>query len=137
MVLGRWDHIGVPVTGAPGRHVDDAARPGAPAAFEQIDGAQDVDLGVEGWIRDRSGHGGLRREMNDGVGRLGAEDVVHRRAADVDYVEPRRRIDLLSPAGTEVVHHGHLVARFDTAVDHVGADESRAARDEDLHGAAL
>src|SRR5215813_3031251 len=75
--------------------------------------------------------------MNDRVGRLGAEDVGERRAADVDHVEPRRRVDLLPPPRAQVVDDGHLVTRLDATIDHVRADESRSAGDEDLHDAAL
>ena len=76
--------------------------------------------------------------MEDGLGRLAAEDVVERRGADVDDMEPRGRVDLLPLTAAEIVHDRHPVAGLDAAIDHVGADETRAARvTEDLHVAAL
>jgi hypothetical protein len=52
-------------------------------------------------------------------------------------VETRGGVDLVPAPRAEVVDDRHLVARLDTAVDHVRADEARAAGHEDLHDAAL
>ena len=44
---------------------------------------------------------------------------------------------VLPLTAAEIVHDRHPVAGLDAAIDHVGADETRAARHEDLHVAAL
>ena len=137
VALGRRDHVRVAVAGAPRRDVDEAPGPGATGALEKVEGPEHVDLGIELRIRHRAADGGLSREMDDGLGRLAAEDVVERRGADVDDMEPRGHVDLLPQTAAEIVHDRHPVAGLDAAIDHVGADETRAARHEDLHVAAL
>jgi hypothetical protein len=40
-------------------------------------------------------------------------------------------------AAAQIIDDGHLMAGLDATVDHVRADEARAAGHEDLHDAAL
>ena len=52
-------------------------------------------------------------------------------------METRSGVDVLPPAGAEVVHDDRLVPPLEAAIHHVGADEARAARHQDLHADAL
>jgi len=51
----------------------------------------------------------------------------------VDAVQACGGVDVLLTSGGEVVEHRHLVSRGDICVDDVGADETGAAGDENLH----
>ena len=78
------------------------------------------------------------------------EDRLGLRAPDDVAPPPRRRgcrastssrpgreraVEVLAPAGGEVVEHGHLVAALEQGVDEVRADEAGAAGDEGAHEA--
>ena len=51
----------------------------------------------------------------------------HAAVAYVEPVEPGPGVDVVLPAGRQIVHHEHIVALLDEPVDDVGADEAGAA----------
>ena len=59
-----------------------------------------------------------------------SQRVGDRRMSPTKQSEPRRRRDVRE---THEVEDARLVAELEQAVDHVGADEARSARDEDSH----
>ena len=53
------------------------------------------------------------------------------RRPDVDQVEARRRVQVLTLAGVQVVHHRHTVAGLEQCIDDVRADEAGPAGYQD------
>ena len=53
--------------------------------------------------------------------------------ANVELVQPRCRRDVLPGAGTEVVHHVHLVSPREERIDEMRPDETRSAGDDRSH----
>jgi hypothetical protein len=53
--------------------------------------------------------------------------------SDVDTMRLRSWVEVGFVAGAEVVENGDLVARGDVCVDHVGTDETGAARHQNPH----
>jgi hypothetical protein len=102
----------------------------AAGGLEEVPGAPRVhEIGtqrVEGDLAD-IGH---RREVDDGVAvldravqRVGIQDVADEAIEPVGDVTCRE----------DEVEDARLMAELEEAADHVGADESRSARDEDSH----
>ena len=96
-----------------------------------------VHVRVEERVRDRDPHIDLRGEVHDDLRPLGGEDLPKPRIADVDLVQGsaavQRRRDVGARTALERIDHRDLVAGVEQTLDHVGSDESRTARDQDLH----
>ncbi len=106
----------------------------AAGRFQQVDGADDVDLGVEGRLAHRGAHVGQRGLVADDLRPHRGEDALKSLwVADVGLVERRGRVDIGQLAGAEVVQHRHLVARGEVSVDHVRSNEPGAAGNKNAH----
>ena len=71
--------------------------------------------------------------MIDDIGLEGSDRRLHLLTiCDVDTMQVRRGIDVFLPARAQVVNDADLVASGDISVDHVRADETGAAGDENL-----
>jgi hypothetical protein len=102
--------------------------------LQHVDGAEDVDLGVERGGVDRHAHVDLRGEVEDPLGAEGPEAVQQAGGvADVAPLEHRAalqrglQVDLAS--GGHVVDDEDLIARVEQRIDEVGPDEAGAAGD--------
>ena len=110
--------------------------------LEHVDRALDVDARVGGGVGHRLAHVDLRAEVEDASGFTRSTSSTHRvGVADVCLDElgaaaRERAVEVLAPAGREVVDDGHLVAALEQRVDEVRADEAGAACDECPHEAA-
>src|SRR5262249_1171617 len=135
--LRRGEGLLLTVRGPARRHEEHLADPGVPRRFEQRDGAEDVRAGVEGRVGDGAAHVHLRGVVVQDVRMLGADQFGRLRVEDVELVEARLRVQVLTLAGAQVVDHEHLVAGRQVGVDHVRADEARAAGHQDLHAYTL
>ena len=88
-----------------------------------------------GRVGGRLAHVDLGGQVEDDLGRRAPDQVAHRLGvADVELDElgagADRAVEVLAPAGREVVENGHLVAPLEQGVDEVRADEAGAARDQ-------
>ncbi len=100
--------------------------------LEKVDGAEDVDPGVEERLRHRAADVDLCRLMEDDL-RTG---LLHDRGqliVDVRLDEGCVLRNLGAPSAGEVVEDGHGIAAAHQSLSEMGADESGAPGDEDSH----
>ena len=106
--------------------------------FQQLEGPHQIRLDEGGRAIDGAVDVGLRREVEDGVGALLADDLLHRGAVrDVRLHEVKALVGgdvgeaLEIPGVGELVdHHDAGVAARERVADEVRPDESRTARDD-------
>ena len=125
--------------------VDRAARRGeddrrfvASGGLEHVDGADDVDPGVQAGICHSLSDVHLSGEMKDAVRTEFVDDLVElRRDGDVAFDERSTRlerlVEVLPTPGREVVDDEHLGSTGRQLVGEVGADEAGAAGHESAH----
>ena len=135
MVFVGGHDVGLAVERTTRRAEDHLAHAVVHARLEEIETADDVDLGVVGGVCD-----GLRHLRLGGmvVHQLGPKSrdcfFYLRLVAQVDAVNGSRPIHVADLAGAEVVQDGDLMAGRDVRVDHVGTDEAGSASHQDSHG---
>ena len=106
--------------------------------FHQVEHPDQIDLRVVDRVGDRAPHVHLRREMENYLGPFFGDDLRDPlRFAQIGLIEARTGIDLLALASGQIVEHGHRMAGCDQPVGGMGADESGAAGDQNLHQAFL
>ncbi len=114
------------------------------AAFQHVQRAGQVAVGVGVRILDRVAHARLRREVHDAPDAPIREQRIHRLAVrEVDPLEPElflrpqprepRLLERRVVVRIEVVEADHLVAAREQLPGHVVADEARRAGDEYPH----
>ena len=97
---------------------------------------EDVHFGVVDGMLDRHAHVGLGREVEDGLGSHGVEQVVER-LADVADVQLRAGGDVRFGAVDERVNDRDLVTTRDERIDDVRTDEAGSPGHDRPHGCIL
>ena len=133
MILRCRDHLGVAVDRPPTRREHDAARPRIDRCAKDVDGTDDIDVGIVEGVAHRFADVDLRGGVKDHIGTCAGERGRKLRHGDVELDERRARIDLLAPAPGQIVDHGHSVAGVDECVGDVGPDKAGAPGDERSH----
>ncbi len=114
--------------------IDELLHPIFSAQFQEVEGADDVNLGVEDGLLHGFAHVRPRRLMVNDLRALGGEDLLQALGvADVEVIEPGPRIDVFALPRGEIVHHGHLVAPLDQSIHHVRADKARPSGNQNFH----
>ena len=103
--------------------------------LDQVQKSDDINLRVEGRIRDGAPHVHLRGHMINRLGPLARDDLAHRgRVAKIHLMQPRLRIDLMALAGRQIVEDRDIAcALFDQRIDRMRPDKARAAGYENSH----
>ena len=140
--LGRGDDAALAVDGAAGGAVHEAARARRLGGGEHVDRAEDVDAGVVRGVGHRAAHVDLGAEVEHHLGLPVGAEVAHGIAvAHVGLHEAgslgQRALEVLAPAGGEVVDDRDLVALLEDGVHHVRADEAGPACHKRPHRAGM
>ena len=134
MAFLRGHDVRLAVERAAGGAEDDLAHAVVDRGLQHVEAADHVDQRVVSGIGHRLRHLRLGGVVVDDDGLERSDRAFHLgEVADVGTVEMRRRIDVVLAARGQIVKDGDLVAGGHVGVHHMGADESRAASDENLH----
>ena len=105
--------------------------------MEQVDSAEDIDVGIEGGIDHRGAHVDLGGEVKDDLRGEPDDDVPELLGTDIHLME----VDVAAAAcvpeggqhpGGQIVDDQHLGALVDQSIDQVAADEACAAGHDGL-----
>ena len=132
--------VGVAVDRATARREHDLLRPADARAFEHVEAADDVDLGVEHGPLHRHPDVHLRSQMKHDLGSAPFHEGHHVRRADVERVDTQRPLatapgigEVGERARAQVVDDVDLVALGQQAVHQRRTDEAGAAGHECSH----
>ncbi len=130
----------VPVEGASAGGEHHTLGLGLARPLEDVQRADDVDVGVVGRARHRDPDVRLRGEVEDELGPAPGHQLDDRRRGDVEVMDVERPAPALAGVGQvgqrtgrEVVDDVDLVALGQEPVDQVRTDEARAAGHEGAH----
>src|SRR6266516_5118415 len=128
-VFGRGNRRFVSVQGAAGRSEHHRCSMSL-GGLEDIQGAHNVDEAIATRVGDRNRHAGLGSEMEDGHRPRGVHYDIERFAvSNVDLLERGFGRNAIGSAGREVVDGDRSKPFGDQSIGHMGADETRCARD--------
>ncbi len=131
MVLVGRELVLLAVDGAAGRCEDHLPQGAAARRLEKIEETQDVDLGVEERVGDRTPDIHLRRVVDEDLDLAVHQELARLLGTHVEHVELGILWHVLLAAARQVVHNQHPVAVRYQSVRDVAADETGTAGDAD------
>ena len=142
-VDGKVRALGLAVQRASGSREDDLRRPRCASTLEDLDSAENVDLGVEHRPVDRDADVGLGGQVEDHLRAAVAHQVDEITRADVKVVKSHRAAEgagvgeVGERSRRQVVHDLDLVAFGEKAVDEIRPDEPSTSGHHCSHGVRL
>ncbi len=133
VILGRGKHVLLAVDRAARRSEDNFFDSRVFCRLQQGDKTDDIDARIESRVCDRMTHIHLRGMMTQCVRFDALNNVRRLRIGDIDFMELGFSVQIALLTGGKIVEDMHLVALRQISVYYIGANESRAAGDNDFH----
>jgi hypothetical protein len=141
IVRGTKRHTGIGAVDRGGRGINKVPACVVPAAFEHVEEAREIGVGIGVGIDQGMAHAGLRREMHDVRKAVDCEQPRHGLAVgNVDPFEPKggKRLERRDPCllqgrivvGVEIVDTHHIMPIRQQPPGNVHADEAGRSGDE-------
>ena len=109
----------ITVHGAAGGGEDDFPGLGLGCGLEEVQGPQNIFLGIHYRIIHGDAHAHLGGMMHQHLGLPAANQVEGFRGFDIVREELRRRRHVFPAAAAEIIHHRYLMAAFHQGVGHM------------------
>ena len=102
------------------------------SVLQDVDQAQDIDVGIVDRIVCGDLDAVLSRQVTDNLGPLFSEDLRERRIADVNLIKDSARVDVFRLASSmlpEIVDDADLMSGLDQGIHNMGANKPGPAGD--------